>query len=65
MRNSNNADLKPRNGHALLVAIVARISGGPRQKDVSLKDQEDHAKETVAELCEDPVEYRIIATKGK
>lgn len=45
--------------------IIARISGCANQKEMSLDDQVDHAKEVVAELYEGPVEYRIIATKGK
>lgn len=58
-------DLHPRNGHMLVVGIVARISGCAKQKEVSLVDQEDHAKEEVAELYQGPIEYRIISTKGK
>ena len=65
MKNRKDAEPKPRNGHTLVVAIVARITGGPRQKDVSLEDQEDHAKETIAEIYDGPVEYKVIATKGK
>lgn len=57
--------LSPRNGHTLVVGIVARISGGPNQKELSLRDQEDHAKEVVAELYDGPVDFRVIATKGK
>jgi hypothetical protein len=55
----------PRNGHTLVVGVVARISGGPNQKELSLDDQQDHAKEVVAELYDGPIEYRVIATKGK
>ena len=58
-------ELKPRNGHTLVVGIVARISGCARQKDVSLEDQVDHAKEVVKELYDGEVEYRPIATRGK
>ncbi len=57
--------LTPRNGHTLVVGIVSRISGCQNQKELSLEDQEDHAKEEVASLYEGPVEYRVIATKGK
>lgn len=42
-RHSEEA-LKPRNGHTLVVGIVARISGCAKQKEVSLDDQVDHAK---------------------
>jgi hypothetical protein len=57
--------LRPRNGHTLIVGIVARISGCADQRDVSREDQIDHAKEVVAELWDGPVEYRIIATVAK
>ncbi|MFQ3592644.1 MAG: recombinase family protein [Gemmataceae bacterium] len=57
--------LLPRNGHKLVIGIVARISGGPNQKELSLQDQEDQAKQVVAELYDGSVEFRVIATKGK
>ncbi len=63
---SRQKPIIPKNGHTLVVGIVARISGCADQKEVSLDDQVDHAKEMVAELpCDGPVEYRIIQTKGK
>ena len=55
----------PRNGDALIVGIVARISGCASQKEVSLDDQVDHAKQVVAEMYDGPVRYRTIETKGK
>lgn len=55
----------PRNGHTLVVGLVARISGCTNQKEVSLDDQQDHGKQTVADYYQGPVEYRSIATKGK
>jgi len=61
----SDGKLTPRNGHTLVVGIVARISGCQNQKEMSLDDQIDHAKEVVAELYDGPVEYRVIATKGK
>jgi site-specific DNA recombinase len=57
--------LRPRNGHTLIVGIVARISGGPNQKELSLDDQTDHGKAVVADLYVGPDEYRVIATTGK
>jgi len=57
--------IRPRNGHTLIVGIVARISGCRNQKELSLEDQVDHAKQVVAELYDGPVEYRVVATKGK
>jgi hypothetical protein len=35
----------PRNGHTLIVTIVARISGCGKQKEISNEDQTDHCKE--------------------
>ena len=55
----------PRNGHTLVIGIIARISGCANQKELSLDDQVDHAKQVVAELYDGPVEFRVIATKGK
>lgn len=42
-------EITTRNGCELIVGVVARISGGPRQKEASLDDQVDHAKEVIAE----------------
>lgn len=57
--------IQPRNRHTLVVGIVARISGCPKQKEMSLEDQEDLGKDTVGEMYQGPVDYRLIATKGK
>jgi hypothetical protein len=57
--------LSPRDTLVLVVLIVARISGCENQKELSLDDQVDHAKEIVRELYDGPVEFRVIATKGK
>lgn len=57
--------LVPRNEHTLVVGVVARISGGANQKELSLDDQIDHAKQVVVELYDGPVEYRVISTTGK
>jgi len=65
MTRSNGSSIQPRNGHTLVVGIVARISGCAGQKEVSLEDQIDHGKEVVAEHYQGPDEYRVIATKGK
>lgn len=62
---SQHEPLRPRNGHTLVVGVVARISGGPNQKELSLDDQVDHAKQVVAEMYDGPVEFREIATTGK
>jgi site-specific DNA recombinase len=61
----SNRPLVPRNGHTLVVGIVARISGCMNQKEMSLEDQVDHAKQVVAEMYAGPVAYRSIQTKGK
>lgn len=55
----------PRNGHTLVVGIVARISGCASQKELSLDDQVDHAKEVIEELFDGTVDYQVVATKGK
>ena len=55
----------PRNGHKLIVGIMARISGCQNQKEMSLEDQEDHAKDTIREIYDGPVDFRVIATTGK
>jgi len=58
--------LVPRNGHTFVATIVARISGCQNQKELSLEDQEDHGKQVLAENNYlGPIEYRIVATKGK
>ncbi len=55
----------PRNGRTFVVGIVARISGCQNQKELSLEDQLDHAKQVVADEYAGPFKYRIISTKGK
>ena len=65
MTHCSDNQLKPRNGHTLVVGIIARISGCANQKEMSLDDQVDHAKEEVGELYQGPVDYRIVATRGK
>jgi len=65
MFQQRNDPIKPRKGETLHVGIVARISGCTNQKEMSLDDQVDHAKQIVADLYDGPVEYHVIATKGK
>lgn len=65
MTRYSKPETKSRNGHTLVVGIVARISGCASQKEVSLDDQVDHAKEEIADIYDGPVDFRIIATKGK
>ena len=65
MGRKSDEKLLPRNGHSLVVGVVCRISGCANQKEQSLEDQEDHAQESIAELYDGPVEFRVIATKGK
>jgi site-specific DNA recombinase len=60
-----NGVLSPRNGHTLTVGVVCRISGCQNQKELSLEDQEDNAREIIRETYQGPVEFRIISTKGK
>ena len=47
MSRRSQSVLLPRNSRTVVVGIVARISGCKRQKEVSLEDQVDHAKEEV------------------
>jgi len=58
MSYQNRPEIVPRNGHTLVAGVVARISGCANQKDLSLEDQVDHAKQVVAELYDGPVEFR-------
>lgn len=62
---SENPPLAPRNGHTLRVGNVCRISGCAKQKEESLDDQEDNAKEVIADLYSGQVEFDVIATTGK
>ncbi len=65
MGRKSEEKLQPRSGHVLIVGVACRISGCASQKELSLEDQEDNARETIAELYDGPVEFRVIATKGK
>jgi site-specific DNA recombinase len=65
MSRYSEGEVKPRNGHTLVVGIVCRISGCANQKELSLEDQEDDAKESVKELYDGPTEFDVIATVGK
>jgi hypothetical protein len=48
-----------------MVLIVCRISGCANQKELSNQDQEDNAKDAVAELYNGPARFRVISTIGK
>ncbi len=65
MSRRSEFELKPRNGHTLMVRVVCRISGCQNQKELSLDDQLAYAQEYVADLYAGPIEFRVIATKGK
>lgn len=58
-------DIAPRNGYELVVGVVARISGGPRQKELSLDDQVDHAMEVIAEYYEVPWNCEWLQRRAK
>ncbi len=62
---SRTRPMVPRDGHTLRVLIVARISGCQNQKELSLEDQEDHARQEVADQYNGPSEFKVIATIGK
>lgn len=66
MTRRSDSEVRPRNGHTLMVAMACRISGCPGQKELSLEDQQDNAKETVQGLYDGPAIYDLIAaTKAK
>lgn len=65
MRRKSENDLIPRNGSTLIVAIICRISGCVKQKELSLEDQEDNGRQLIAELYSGLSEFHVIATKGK
>ncbi len=65
MGRKSEEKLQPRNGHSLVVGVATRISGCANQKELSLVDQEDNSREAIADLYDGPVEFRVIATKGK
>lgn len=65
MTRVSDRNLTPRNGHTLIVGSACRISGCENQKELSLDDQEDNVRETIAELYDGPVEFRVIATVAK
>ena len=66
MSRQSDSSLVPRNGRILKVGMVARISGGSRQKEESLEDQMDNVREAIAELYDGPAEFiEIASTKGK
>jgi len=62
---SRNELVKPRNGRTLVVGIVARISGCANQKEASLEDQIENAKETIRDIYKGPIEFREISTIAK
>jgi len=65
MSRVSERNLSPRNGHILIAGGPCRISGCANQKEASLDDQEDNAREAIAELYDGPVDFRVIATIGK
>lgn len=57
--------LQPRNGGRLKVLVVARISGCQNQKELSLDDQLDHAKQEVFDMFRAPADFDAISTINK
>lgn len=57
--------LRPRRGTELAVGIVARISGCPNQKELSIDDQIAHGKAVASEAFQGPKDYRIFRSIGK
>jgi site-specific DNA recombinase len=62
MLHRQDPDLKPRNGHTLMAATSCRISGCPNQKELSLEDQEDNARDSVRERYDGAFELDVIAS---
>ncbi len=65
MLRKSESGLSPRDGNTLMIAIVCRISGCAKQKELSLEDQEDNGKQLIAELYTGSTKFRVISTKGK
>lgn len=65
MYRRSKKQVNPRNGHTLVVVIVARISGCSDQKEMSLDDQADHDRAVIEEIYDGPVDYIVIATRAK
>lgn len=65
MKRRSERPLAPRHGDTLMVCIVGRISGCQGQKELSLDDQDDHAKQLVAEMYDGDVDWKIITNKAK
>jgi site-specific DNA recombinase len=65
MSRVSDSNFAPRNGHTLVVGIGARISGCQNQKELSLEDQEDNAKDWLKSIYDGPADFRVIATTGK
>lgn len=62
---SRISPLKPRSGKVLNVLVATRISGCQNQKELSLEDQADHAKQDIEELYDGPCEFDIISAVAK
>lgn len=60
MYGRNEEGSVPKNGVSWEVGIVARISGCASQKEVSLDDQVDHAKQEIADRFQGPANYHVI-----
>ncbi len=65
MLKRSDEQLRPRNGHTLMAQAVCRISGCPKQKELSKEDQEDNAREFVAEMYDGLVHFDVISTTAK
>lgn len=63
MSRVSDRNLRPRNGHTLEVLDVCRISGCPKQKEVSNEDQNDNARDIVKSLFDDPSlgSFRLVS----
>ena len=60
MSRKSDEKIVPRNGHTLMVGIAARISGCQNQKEMSLDDQVEAAKEEIKDLYDGPVTFDVM-----
>lgn len=65
MSESDRTPITPRNGHTLVVAILATSGLCGKQSEQGLGDQIDHAMRCIAQMFDGPIDLRVIWTKAK
>ena len=61
----SDSEVKPRNGCLLMVSGVCRISGCQNQKELSLDDQKDNARELIETLYGGEYDLHLHTSIGK